>query len=198
MSVLLLSGGLDSLVMLAACAKTDVLCMTFFYGQKHAREIEHAERIADAYKSRHMIVDISGAFPPCPMTGAGVIPAGKKHDDPAQSATVVPNRNAVMISVAASWASTHRDKFVLIGCHASDHAVYQDCRPKFLATMGVAVMAGCGASLKAPFAHKTRREVVEIGRLAGVDFSLAWSCYEGGDKPCGACGACVERQEAGA
>jgi 7-cyano-7-deazaguanine synthase len=198
MSVILLSGGLDSLVMLATCKKADPLCITFFYGQKHAREIEHAKRIADAYKRRHMIVDIAGAIPACPLTGSGSIPTGVAHDDPAQSATVVPNRNAVMISIAASWASTHRDKSVLIGCHGSDHAVYRDCRPRFLETMAVAVTAGCGASLQAPFAHKTRREVVELGRAAGVDFSLAWSCYEGGDEPCGACGACVERQEAGA
>jgi 7-cyano-7-deazaguanine synthase len=198
MSVILLSGGLDSLVMLASCAKTEVLCLTFFYGQKHAKEIEHAERIAESYKRRHMIVDISGTFPPCPLTGTGVVPKGKSHDDPSQSATVVPNRNAVMISIAASWASTHRDKSVLIGCHASDHAIYQDCRPKFLSTMGGAIAAGCGASLKAPFANKTRREVVSIGRAGGVDFSLAWSCYEGKDEPCGECGACVERREAGA
>jgi 7-cyano-7-deazaguanine synthase len=198
MSVLLLSGGLDSLVMLATCKNADPLCITFDYGQKHNREILHAKRIAREYSRRHMIIDIAGAIPACPLTGSGSIPAGVPHDDPTQSATVVPNRNGIMISIAAAWASTHRDKSVLIGCHASDHAVYQDCRPIFLSTMSGAVSAGCGARIKAPFSKKTRREVVEIGRDAGVDFSLAWSCYEGGDEPCGVCGACVERSEAGA
>jgi 7-cyano-7-deazaguanine synthase len=198
MSVILLSGGLDSLVMLASCTKTDAMCVTFFYGQKHAKEIEHAERIADAYNRRHMIVDIVGAIPSCPLTGSGIIPAGVAYDDPAQAATVVPNRNAVMISIAAAWASTHQDKSVLIGCHASDHAVYQDCRPNFIMDIDRAMAAGCGVKVMAPFVNKTRREVIELGRSAGVDFSLAWSCYEGGDEPCGECGACLERREAGA
>jgi len=198
MSVLLLSGGLDSLVLLAQWRRRELLCITFDYGQRHSKEIRHAKRIAEAYSREHKVVGLKGVFPPCPLTGEGEIPLDAGYEDPEQSATVVPNRNAVMISIAAAWASTHQDKSVLIGCHLSDYAVYPDCRPKFLSTMGGAVAAACGASLKAPFSHKRRHEVVEIGKSLGVDFSLSWSCYEGGDDPCGRCGACVERREAGA
>jgi 7-cyano-7-deazaguanine synthase len=198
MSIILLSGGLDSLVMLAAEPRAGTECITFRYGQRHRREIDHAARIAAAYSVPHTVIDITGAIPPCPLLGHGTIPAGARHDDPVQLATVVPNRNAVMISVASAWASARGHSRVLIGCHASDHAVYMDCRPNFIMDIDRAMAAGCGVRVVAPFVHKTRREVIELGRAAGVDFSLAWSCYEGGDEPCGACGACVERREAGA
>ncbi len=198
MSVLLLSGGLDSAVLLAQIADSGGRpeCMTFNYGQRHVREVACAESLAMAFGCRHTIVNAAGLFSPCPLTAGGTIPTGFRPDDAAQAATVVPNRNAVMISVAAARASTHADKAVYVGFHRGDSAVYQDCRADFVDSMSAAMTISCGCRVVAPFANTTRRDVVALGRTLMVPFNMTWSCYLGGDEPCGDCGACRSREEA--
>lgn len=200
MSVLLLSGGLDSTVLLAdLCAKRDrPLCMTIFYGQKHAKEIEHAEAIADYFHCEQRVVDLSGVFPACPLLGQGDVPEGLAFDAPEQSATVVPGRNAVFVAVAAAQAATHDDKSVWLACHASDEAVYADCRAPFVSLLSEAMTFAYGVRVLAPYVNMTRRQVVARGRELSAPFCLTWSCYNGGEKPCGSCGSCVERADAGA
>lgn len=199
-SVLLLSGGLDSTILLADLCSRWVrpLCLTVFYGQRHSKEIGAAKVVANFFRCPHRIIDISGAFPPCPLTGVGEVPSGLPFDDPEQSATVVPGRNAVLISVAAAHAVGREVPEVFIGCHASDEAVYHDCRLPFISSIGEAMLHAGGVAVRAPFVSMTRREVVALGRELSAPFQMTWSCYMGGDTPCGMCGACVERRGAGA
>lgn len=200
MSVLLLSGGLDSTILLAdLCADwIRPLCVTAFYGQRHAREIEHAESIADFFRCEHKIVDLNGVLPPCPLLGRGDVPEGLAFDAPEQSATVVPGRNAVLVAVAASQAATHEDKSVWIACHASDEAVYADCREPFVSLLSEAMTLAYGVRVLAPYVNMTRRQVVARGRELCAPFDMTWSCYNGGEMPCGSCGACIERAGADA
>lgn len=200
MSVLLLSGGLDSTILLAElCARwTRPLCLTVYYGQRHAREITSAKAVANFFGCQHRIVDLSGVFPACPLTGVGDVPAGIAFDAPEQAATVVPGRNAVLLSVAAAHAANREGREVFIACHASDEAVYPDCRPAFMSSIGSALKQASGVRVEAPYLKLTRQQVVAIGRDLTAPFQLTWSCYLGGETPCGRCGACVERREAGA
>lgn len=200
MSVLLLSGGLDSTILLAELCDRWIrpLCLTVYYGQRHAKEINAAEAVADFFRCQHKIVDLSGVFPACPLTGAGDLPAGIAFDAPEQAATIVPGRNAVLLSVAAAHAAGRQDAEVFIACHASDEAVYPDCRPPFISSINAALKQSSGVSVEAPYLGMTRRQVVERGLVLDAPFHLTWSCYLGGETPCGRCGACVERKEAGA
>lgn len=197
-SVLLLSGGVDSLVILAQECREGrpVRCLTFDYGQQHRdAEIIAAERIAQWYAVPHHVVSLP-RLGGSALTGDGALPAGLHYADPAQAATVVPNRNLVLLSVAASWAVRLGRSAVLFGAHAGDAAIYPDCRPAFVEAADIILQLACGVRVRAPLLRKTKRDIVLLGRELGVPFALAWSCYAGGAVPCGTCGACVERREA--
>jgi 7-cyano-7-deazaguanine synthase len=118
------------------------------------------------------------------------------------AATVVPNRNAIMLSVAVGVAVARGAEAVAAAVHAGDHTVYPDCRPAFIeaiehearvANEGFIVD---GFEVRAPFLHLTKDQIVRIGADLGVPFEETWSCYLGGEVHCGRCGTCVERREA--
>jgi 7-cyano-7-deazaguanine synthase len=113
-------------------------------------------------------------------------------------ATVVPNRNLLFLSLAGAVAVGSGLKTVLFSAHAGDAAVYPDCRPEFVAAADRALGLACGVGVEAPFLAMTKGEIVALGRELGVPLERTWSCYLGGEEPCGRCGACVERGEAGA
>lgn len=196
-AVVLLSGGLDSQVLLAHVRPKYeyVHCVGFYYGQKHKRELKHACQIARYYGATFEEVGLpmlNGSS----LTGDGKIPQGLGFEDARQSSTVVPNRNAVMLSVAASIASARMAGVVLYAAHAGDAAVYPDCRPEFVDAMRDALRFGCGVTMLAPFTSMTKKDIVDLGRKLKVPMGDSWSCYVGGKSPCGQCGACVEREEA--
>jgi 7-cyano-7-deazaguanine synthase len=198
-SVLLLSGGLDSLVLLAreCAAGRPPLCVSFDYGQRHRRELDAAARIAERYEVGHVVLTL----PPLAgsaLTGGGTVPKGLHFADAGQGVTVVPNRNAVMIAHAASLAVQHGRRRVLFAAHAGDRDVYPDCREGFVRAMSEAMILACGVSVEAPFVTRDKRGIVALGKELRVPFDWAWSCYEGGETPCGECGACRERRESGA
>lgn len=202
-SVLLLSGGLDSLVLLAQeCqASRPPRCVSFDYGQRHYREIAAAVRIAEHYGVEHSILQLdSWLFAAgSALTGNGPVPQGKHYEDPAQSATVVPNRNLVMLSCAAALAAKEGHETVLFAAHVGDAAIYKDCRPAFVALADAVMRAACGVGIEAPsLLSLTKRGIVELGRNLDAPLDWAWSCYVGGEQPCQQCGACIERREAGA
>ena len=117
-------------------------------------------------------------------------------------ATVVPNRNAIMISIATGYAVDKGYDSVAVAVHGGDHFIYPDCRPEFVFAMGAAMRIGnVGFSspqfqVQAPFLFYTKADIVELGDSLGVPFADTWSCYKGGEIHCGACGTCVERREA--
>jgi len=204
-TVVLCSGGIDSVTLaykVAAERKLDRL-ISFDYGQRHRREIEHAARIATELGARHDVVDITalGQFLTSSslISGGDDIPDGHYAKDTMKS-TVVPNRNAIMLSIAFGIAAGAKAGAVGIAVHSGDHFIYPDCRPAFVEAFRA--MQACAledmweVELFAPFTATDKAGIVAEGARLGVPFHLTWSCYKGGDKHCGRCGTCVERREA--
>jgi 7-cyano-7-deazaguanine synthase len=109
-------------------------------------------------------------------------------------ATIVPNRNMIMIALAAAYAQVEGYDTLLIGAHAGDFAVYPDCRPEFFDALRPSLKLATGVSLEAPFAHFSKADIVAAGAKLDVPFHLTWSCYEGKRYHCGQCGTCTERR----
>lgn len=199
-SVLLLSGGVDSLVLLAtACdaGKRPVRCVSFDYGQRHSRETLAAVEFAALYGVPWELVKISPeTLSGSALTGGCGVPTGIGYDNPAQSVTVVPNRNLTFISLAAAVAKRYGAECVMFGAHAGDAAVYPDCRKLFVDAANAVTLLACGIRVEAPFLQLVKTEIIRLGQKLSAPIHRAWSCYLGGEKPCGSCGACLERNEA--
>ena len=112
----------------------------------------------------------------------------------------MPFRNGLFLSAAASLALSLDCGYIYYGAHSDDAAgnAYPDCTEHFYKSMGDAIFEGSGkeCSLEAPFINHNKADVVKEGLQLGVPYHLTWSCYEGGDKPCGHCGTCIDRQAA--
>ena len=212
MKVIILSGGMDSTTLLYDIARPfmkdyhvkdkpiPIKAISFNYNQRHKKELECAKETCKKFGIEHKIVDLTGLneIAPSSLTRENqAVPHGHYADETMKS-TVVPNRNMVMISLAVSYAIGIGANEVYYGAHAGDHAVYPDCRPQFIEVLRKAISL-CDdhmVQLCAPYAFKDKKNIAKIGKLLDVDYSLTWTCYEGGDKACGVCGACVERLEA--
>ena len=198
--VLLLSGGMDSAVLLASivAAGRRVVALSVDYGQRHRRELDAASDLAAYYKVPHEVVTIPPAIVSgSALTGGGPVPHGH-YADPSMRVTVVPNRNMILIAYAAAVAARDGLDRVAYAAHGGDHAIYPDCRPEFVKAMSLA-LGVCHydpIELHCPFLNKSKADIALIGDILSVPFRLTWSCYEGGEKPCGQCGTCVERAEA--
>lgn len=200
MAMLLLSGGVDSAVLLAKLVADGFTprCVSFNYGQRHKKELLSARAIASYYIVPYEEVDLPHfVFSRSVLTGQSPVPHAR-YDDPSQKVTVVPNRNLVFLSVAAALAIQHKMYHVFFAAHADDAVIYPDCRKEFVESANTTFKLACGVSIQAPFLSLQKSEVVTIGKKLGCPLHLTWSCYEGKDVPCGKCGACTERQEAGA
>jgi 7-cyano-7-deazaguanine synthase len=196
---MLLSGGLDSTTLLAnlTAGGMEVVCLSFDYGQTHRRELDAAAHFAGFYNAPHAIVRLPGIFSGSALTHDCEMPAGH-YTDESMRATVVPNRNMVMLAIATSVAIQNGSGAVAYAAHADDRGVYPDCRPPFIAAMREA-MSLCDWShltLLAPFAEWSKRDIYKEALRLGVDVDATWSCYAGGIAPCGVCGACSARSEA--
>jgi 7-cyano-7-deazaguanine synthase len=202
-----LSGGLDSVTLAheLVAGGRDVIGLSFDYGQRHAKEIESAKRCADRLAAEHHVVDLRsvGAL----LTGSALtdaaVPVPEGHyTDESMAATVVPNRNAIMLSVAVGVAVARGAEAVATAVHAGDHAIYPDCRPEFIeaieheARVANEGFITDGFQVLAPFLHVAKDEIVRRGAALGVPFEETWSCYLGEALHCGRCGTCVERREA--
>ena len=198
-TVLLLSGGLDSVTLLAHLSSEgcDVGCVSFDYGQTHVRELDAARFFSSRYNASHRIVTLPDVFSGSALTGDIPMPSGHYSDETMRQ-TVVPNRNMVMLSIATSIAIQWGASNVAYAAHADDFGVYPDCRPQFIGAMKTA-MSLCDWSeinLLAPFAGWGKRDIYRHAVRLGVDVEKTWSCYSGGELPCGKCGACSARREA--
>lgn len=204
-AITVLSGGMDSTV-LAYYARglfDTVDLVSIDYGQRHHTELDFARRTARRLGCRHDLVDLSGIRPlleGSALTDDGVdVPHGHYAAD-TMASTVVPNRNATLISVSYMAGVARDADAVLVGVHAGDHFVYPDCRPEFIDQLGRALVTGNAGvaqpALQAPFVHNSKTDICRLGDRLGVEWSETWSCYEGGDVHCGRCGTCVERREA--
>ena len=202
-SVVLLSGGLDSVTALYhAMSMSKVIgCVSFDYGSKHnAREIPFAAWHCDQCGVPHEIIEIdfiNRLFKSDLLQSGGQIPDGH-YEELTMKQTVVPFRNGIMLAIAAGYAESLDADELVIAAHSGDHAIYPDCREEFMRSMGDAIRLGtyAGIQLVRPFINMTKADIAKRAGELGVDYSKTWSCYKGGEIHCGKCGTCVERREA--
>ncbi len=202
-SVILLSGGMDSVTALHHVLRTGSVAaaLSFDYGAKHnRRELEFAALQAQICNVRHIVIPLPfllDHFQSALLTGGEPIPEGH-YEEATMRKTVVPFRNGILLSIAAGVAESLGAKELVIAAHAGDHAIYPDCRPGFLNAMSEAVRLGTYSQieLRRPFVSIDKAAIARRGAELGVDFSKTWSCYVGGPIHCGRCGTCVERREA--
>ncbi|MGH7956624.1 MAG: 7-cyano-7-deazaguanine synthase QueC [Opitutaceae bacterium] len=201
--VVLCSGGMDSVTALYwARREHDVSAVVSFnYGAKHNdRELPFAAGHAKQPGVRHEIVTldfVDRLFASDLLKSGGEIPEGH-YEAENMKQTVVPFRNAIMLSIACGFAESIGAEGLVIAAHGGDHAIYPDCREEFMRAIGEAMRVGtyAGVTLLRPFIAMRKAEIVTVGARLGVDFSRTWSCYNGGALHCGKCGTCVERREA--
>ena len=192
------SGGLDSYTLLnKAMKKFDrVEAITFNYGQKHNKEIEYAKSNCAELNIKHEVVnlDLENILAGSALVGDIDIPEGN-YDKEKMKQTIVPNRNMIMISVAASLVIKNDIKYLWYAAHSGDHEIYPDCRPEFIDKMAAALEICDYHKIKfeAPFQNLSKSEIVATGLSMDLDYSKTWTCYEGKEKPCGKCSACLER-----
>jgi 7-cyano-7-deazaguanine synthase len=200
-SIIVLSGGMDSVTMLHEYASQIALAVNFTYGSNHnARELECARINCEELGIELIVIDLAFMktyFHSSLLSGADAIPEGHYADENMKS-TVVPFRNGIMLAVAAGLAESRGLKRVMIANHAGDHAIYPDCRGEFVDAMKSAIERGTydGVELFAPYTMLTKGQIAMRGKTLGVDYAKTYSCYKGGAKHCGRCGTCVERREA--
>ena len=212
-ALVLFSGGVDSTTCLAMAVdkygKDKVIALSISYGQKHTKELKASEKIAKYYGVGHIYMDLSKIFEysDCSLLSRSdnEIPKDTYENQLRESkglpvSTYVPFRNGLFISTAASIALSKGCSVIYYGAHADDSAgnAYPDCSKEFDTAMGEAVYIGSGKQLRilAPFVNMSKSDVVSAGLKLNVPYELTWSCYEGGDKPCGVCGTCIDRKKA--
>lgn len=197
-ALILLSGGIDSAAALAESVVSECaqLALSIDYGQRHSTELVYAGHQAGNYGVPHRQVDLSswGTL----LHGRTSLVGNDDKPDLHGKATIVPNRNAVLLSVAASVALANACNRVVIGVHADDHAVYPDCRPEFIAAAGnmIRLATGNRVELEAPYLHWAKADIVLAAYRMRVDFVDTWSCYTPGPLHCGVCDACTGRHRA--
>jgi 7-cyano-7-deazaguanine synthase len=202
-AVIILSGGIDSTTLLYKLKAEgyDVKAITFDYGQRHNKEIKMAKKTCKKLCVEHKAINISligkKLLKSNLLKGQGEIPEGNYKDEN-MKLTVVPNRNMILLALAAGYAMGEKATVLAYGAHAGDHAIYPDCRPEFVKRMSevLAIADWEKLELYVPFLNSNKIDIVKEGLKLGVDYSKTWTCYKGGEKACGKCGSCVERLEA--
>lgn len=201
--IVLCSGGMDSVTALYWAARTHavVAAVSFNYGAKHnAREIPFAAEHAARLGVRHETIAldfVNRLFTSDLLQSGGDIPEGH-YEAENMKQTVVPFRNAILLSIACGFGESIGAQGLVIAAHGGDHAIYPDCREEFMRAMGDAMRLGTYAQVQLlrPFITHTKGQIAAEGARLGVDFARTWSCYKGGAVHCGKCGTCVERREA--
>lgn len=202
-AVLILSGGVDSTTMLYNMLEEgyEVHALTFNYAQRHKKEIDCARKITDLQRVPHRIIDlecIAGLLGDSALLGGREVPECHYTEEAARQ-TIVPNRNMIMLSIAAGYSEAHGIPEVFYAAHKNDSAIYPDCRTEFVEAMKPAIRLATAwhpVELKAPFVNMTKAEIVKLGLRLNVPYELTWSCYRGEEKPCRSCPTCIEREEA--
>ena len=209
-ALVLSSGGVDSTTCLAIAVDKygadEVLALSLFYGQKHSKELEAARKIAAYYGVKHKELDLALIFADsdCSLLSSSDADIPKESDaeqlektDGKPVSTYVPFRNGLFLASAASIALSNGCSEIYYGAHSDDAAgnAYPDCSSDFNDAINRAIYLGSGCELKviAPFIGINKAQVVAKGLALGVPYELTWSCYEGGEKPCGVCGTCRDR-----
>ena len=208
-TLVILSGGMDSTVLAYHIKNSPqhelIGCVSVDYGQRHKHELLCAQRTCVQLDVPFHQLDLSGlgsVIHSSALTGDQPVPDGHYAEE-SMKATVVPNRNMILIALAVAVGITNKAERVAYGAHSGDHAIYPDCRPVFADALASAIdlCDYCPPTLIRPFIELTKADIVGLGLRHGVNFDKTWTCYKGvrpGTKPvaCGRCGTCVERLEA--
>ena len=200
--VVIYSGGMDSFTLLhrALAQEQAVHALSFDYGQRHVRELDCARRVCQVLSVPHKVIDIralSAVMAGSALTSELSVPEGHYQED-SMKATVVPNRNMILLSLATGYAITVAADSVWYGAHGGDHAIYPDCRPDFVEKMDAVCRVANyqPVAIEAPFMESDKADILAEGLKLGLDYGQSWTCYNGRERACGRCGSCVERLEA--
>lgn len=212
-ALVLCSGGVDSTTLLAMAVEkygSDEVCaLSISYGQRHEKELKAAHAVAAHYGVTQRFLDLAEIFvdSSCSLLAHSGVDIPKesyveqlKDSDTALVSTYVPFRNGLFLSSAASIALSLGCSVLYYGAHHDDWAgnAYPDCSLAFVEAMNEAIVQGTGGELhmEAPFVQWSKADIVKKGLELNVPYELTWSCYEGGDKPCGTCATCIDRARA--
>lgn len=199
-TVVIYSGGMDSFTVLHRALR-EGLCvhaLSFDYGQRHARELDTARQVCESLELPHQVIDIRAIhslIDNSALTNPDhTMPQGDYAADNLR-ATVVPNRNMILLSLAIAKAVNIGAERVDYGAHGGDHILYPDCRPEFVEAMNqVAGIANFEpVTLHAPYLYTSKSDILREGLAMGLDYRQTWTCYEGRELACGVCGSCRER-----
>ena len=200
LAIVLLSGGLDSMVAAGQARKDGfrLMALTVDYNQRHRIEIEAANRVAAMLGvERHVVLPLDlRQFGGSALTDEIAVPKGGVGQD--VPVTYVPARNTIFLALALGWAEAAGADTIVIGVNALDYSGYPDCRPEFIAAFerlaALATKAGAEGrafSIRTPLLHMTKAEIVREADRLGLDAALSWSCYDPQDgRHCGLCDSC--------
>lgn len=202
-AVVLFSGGLDSTVLAAQMKQeaNETRLLSIYYGQRHSKELDHSQKIADHLGLGHEILKLpqlgqilSGSS----LTDQSIILPEGHYAEESMKSTVVPNRNMILLALAGGHALSLGFDTIAYAAHAGDHTIYPDCRPEFADSMNKALGLADwkDLNLHRPYVEMTKSDIVSLGDRLDAPLHLTWSCYAGGEIHCGKCGTCVERKEA--
>lgn len=200
----IVSGGLDSVTLGYDLASQGVRqsWLSFDYGQRHRKELRFAALHAAALSIPHRVVDmawLAALLPGSSQTDRRVAVPDGHYAAETMRTTIVPNRNAIMLTIAAGIAAANQMSTIALAVHGGDHFVYPDCRPVFLAALEATLQLALGDAtftVLAPYQHGDKTAIAVRAKALGVPIAQTWSCYRGGTIHCGTCGTCVERREA--
>ena len=212
-ALVLCSGGVDSTTLLAMAVdkygSENVVALSISYGQRHEKELKAARDVARYYHVEQRFLDLAAIF----ADSSCSLLAHSEKEIPKESyaeqleetdtklvSTYVPFRNGLFLSSAASMALSLECSVLYYGAHHDDWVgnAYPDCSREFVVAMNNAIKEGTGGELhmEAPFVEWSKADIVKKGLELNVPYELTWSCYEGGDKPCGVCATCIDRRRA--
>lgn len=202
---LICSGGLDSVTLAYELHAQNALSgiLSFHYNQRHKRELDYARLCAEKLKVPFHLIDIGSigkALSGSALTDDIDVPEGH-YAEANMALTVVPNRNAIFLSIAFGIAAAKGAKgasHVALAVHGGDHFIYPDCRPDFIEAFDRMEQKSLEGTVRlyAPYINISKSDIVARGTKLNIPYEETWSCYKGGNKHCGRCGTCIERHEA--
>jgi 7-cyano-7-deazaguanine synthase len=202
-AIVLFSGGLDSTVLATQMKQeaTQTRLLSIDYGQRHAKELDHSQKVADHLGLAHEILklpQLGQILGGSSLTDKSIILPEGHYAEESMKSTVVPNRNMILLALAGGHALSIGFDTIAYAAHAGDHTIYPDCRPEFADAMNKALgLADWNdLNLHRPYVEMTKSDLVSLGEELNAPLQLTWSCYAGGEIHCGKCGTCVERKEA--
>jgi 7-cyano-7-deazaguanine synthase len=190
-AILLYSGGMDSTILLYKLLNegTRPICLGIDYGQKHVKELKYASLHCGIRSCAFIETKCDLSF-----LHTGLVTTKEITD---AESSITPNRNMIFLSLAISLAVKNEADTIYLSAHKGDYKHYLDCRPDFINVINDSIMASTGRAIRveAPFIDMTKQEIYMAGLKLRVPIEDTWSCYNGGNEPCGTCAACIERNK---